>query len=199
MSVRGGCHEKQINCQLNDWHLHDTGNYHHWCFQMSWTDLFTALPEGCFVKWKKRDDNTLCLYTQTKEVFWGLWTRIQYQSVLSIVQMLFIHILIRSSKGKLDVLINQPTFCKLQLLKNKGSLLAWFHEEHPWKLSTKQKFFLWKKVLRLFKMIFTLRKNGSFKNCSIKGSLGIPALFFHRIAVKTPFGTFIFLKCSPLH
>ncbi len=37
------------------------------------------------------------------------------------------------------------------------------------------------------KMFFTLRKNGSFKNCSLKGSLGNQNWFFYGIAVKTPF------------
>lgn len=38
--------------------------------------------------------------TDTKDVFWGLWTRIQYRDDLGIVEMLFI--VIRRSDGKLD-------------------------------------------------------------------------------------------------
>ncbi len=45
----------------------------------------------------------------------------------------------------------------------------------------------WKKVL-----FFTPRKKGSFRNCSLKGSLGTYNCFVYGIAVKPPFGAFIF-------
>lgn len=52
-------------------------------------------------------------HTNTKDVFWGLWTGIQYHNDLGIVEMLFIHGLIRRSDGKSDSPINLPKFCKL--------------------------------------------------------------------------------------
>jgi len=39
---------------------------------------------------------------------------------------------------------------------------------------------------------FFIAEHGSFKNCSLKTSLGNPKWLLYGIAVKTPFGTFIF-------
>uniref|UniRef100_A0A8C1RQX5 RALY RNA binding protein like n=1 Tax=Cyprinus carpio TaxID=7962 RepID=A0A8C1RQX5_CYPCA len=85
--------------------------------------------------------------------------------------------IIQSQFVSYDFNFHYHIFSTWSTLKNKGSLLASMVPQrtfiiHGTFLFHKRFLTVEKRFFRLLKMFFTLRKNGSFNNCSLKGSLG---------------------------
>ncbi len=67
--------------------------------------------------------------------------------------------------------------------------------EHPWNVSNAEKVLCSQKKVSLD--LFNVLQNGSFRNCSLKGSFENQKWFFYGITAKTPFWN-IYFKCSLL-